>query len=687
MRLRLLTILSAVILLSLSFLPCEAQEQNRPRVAVVLAGGGAKGMAHIGALKVIEEAGIPVDIITGTSMGAIVGGLYSIGYDSHSLDSMVRCQNWKMLLTDKKEVHSDIIDKREKEYTYALSKDFVFDGWKLKSNMIGVIEGKNLETLFNQLTEGYRDSMEFDSLPIPYACVATNIVNNTEYVFHRGYLSQAMRTSMSIPAVFAPIRKDSMLLVDGGLRNNYPADVAREIGADIIIGVTVQAPSRKADDIRLSTDMLGQIIDMNCMNKYEENLSITDVAIRVNPEGFSAASFTPDAISTLIKKGEKEARKHWADLLQIREKLGKIDSTQLSQRFVRPAHAQTDAKTESTSANSKSKTTTLQGNVGFRFDTEELAAIQVNAGLNRKGSPFTAETTIRLGERIKARLDIGYDAFKKSKMRLSYEYQYNDIDIYKEGSRQYNTTYHIHDVVLSLLNLNVRNFKFDIGAEWECFQSKDFLSKNSEYETPGNLGNENFFSYYANVNYNSENHWYFPTKGTRFNARYALLTDNLYSYNSHRGIHELSASWQMAIPITSRFTLQPMVYGRMINAKDSWNDIPYMKVNFVGGDWFGHYMSQQMPFAGIGHVHTAKDCFIACQLVARERLGKNHYIHARISEAQEAYYLKDIFKPGPMLGYQLGYYYSALLGPVGATIGYSNRSKKVDFYLNMGFEF
>ena len=270
----------------------------RPRVAVVLSGGGAKGMAHIGVLKVIEKAGIPIDIVTGTSMGSLVGGLYSVGWNATQLDSLVRHQNWSFLLSDKTDYYSEDLFGRRKQDTYFLSKTLTAGKRKL-SEAGGLIMGKNLRTLFDHLTVGYNDSIGFNRLPIPFSCVATNIVDNSEYDFHSGVLAEAMRSSMSIPLAFTPIRKGDMVLVDGGLRNNYPADIAREMGAGYIIGATVQGPPKTADDLTSGSGVLGQIIDVNCKNKYDANLSITDIAIRVNTAGYNAASFTRAAVDTL----------------------------------------------------------------------------------------------------------------------------------------------------------------------------------------------------------------------------------------------------------------------------------------------------------------------------------------------------------------------------------------------------
>ena len=254
--------------------------QKRDKVAVVLSGGGAKGMAHIGVLKVLERAGIPVDIITGTSMGSIIGGLYSIGYNAHALDSMVRVQDWSYVITDKEDMRRQSLNDRQKQNTYLYSTGLAIG--KQDKQGGGIIKGKNLAELFQQLCVGFTDSLDFSrDLRIPFACVATNIIDNSEVDFHSGRLPQAMRASMAIPAAFSPVRIGDMVLVDGGLKNNYPADIAREMGAEVIIGVTVQGAPKVAEDMNSTMSILSQIIDVNCKNKLDENLAITDLHLEV----------------------------------------------------------------------------------------------------------------------------------------------------------------------------------------------------------------------------------------------------------------------------------------------------------------------------------------------------------------------------------------------------------------------
>ena len=192
---------------------------SRKKVAVVLSGGGAKGMAHIGVLKVLERAGIPIDIVTGTSMGSIVGGLYAIGYNANALDSVARAQDWSYVISDKENLRNLSLKDRMRQYTYVFTTGLVIG--KKDVNAGGLIKGKNLAELFMQLCSGYTDSLDFSKdLPIPFACVATDIIENSEVDFHSGRLPQAMRASMSIPGAFSPVRLGNKVLVDGGLKNN-----------------------------------------------------------------------------------------------------------------------------------------------------------------------------------------------------------------------------------------------------------------------------------------------------------------------------------------------------------------------------------------------------------------------------------------------------------------------------------
>ena len=219
-----------IILSCINITTAKSQDETeKPRkiVGIVLSGGGAKGVAHIGALKVIREAGIPIDLIAGTSMGSIVGGLSAIGYSPEQLDSMVKAQDWIFLLSDKIKRSEQNMQERKDAETYIISVPL---SKKLRRKASGgMIQGINLNNLFQELTIGYHDSVNFNKLPIPFACVSEDIVNGTKHVFHDGVLSTAMRSSMAIPGVFTPMRQDSMVFVDGGMIDNYPVEDRKSV--------------------------------------------------------------------------------------------------------------------------------------------------------------------------------------------------------------------------------------------------------------------------------------------------------------------------------------------------------------------------------------------------------------------------------------------------------------------------
>ena len=714
-------------------------QTKRKKVAVVLSGGGAKGVAHIGALKVIEEAGIPIDIITGTSMGSIVGGLYSIGYRADVLDSIVRAQDWNTLLLDREDLSLQRIAEREKQNTYMISTGITLKKNKGLSATGGIIKGKNLHGLFERLTSGYNDSIDFNTLPIPFACVATDMVTFTEYDFHSGVLPQAMRASMAIPAVFTPVRIGGMVLVDGGMRNNYPADVAREMGADIIIGIAVPDEDKSAEDLGSTTSILKRIVDYNTKNKYEENVSITDVYIPVNTHNYSAASFNSAAIDTLINRGEKAAREHWDELVALRQRIGNytpkpqtsvvllspdsveitsvefVDVSPIDEKYIR-AKFHLRAKDRLTSRQAELVTTamrvdlfyqepsfhltkTVEGvkavftggqkkasqlNLGVRFDTEEMVALQVNADIPMRRAAMTdIDLTLRLGMRIMARLDVAFYPGHLMRPTLSYIFHRDEINIYEKGEKDYNFSYNQHAAELAVLNFNVRNFTISGGIRWDYYHFPHVLKGKDSETSKKAFDDDHFFSYYGRLDYNSENDWYFPARGSKLHAQYVYYTDDFAGLKGKAGMHDVSGMWRKSLSLGERFTIQPMFYGRMLFGSER----PGILGNMIGGEWFGHKLAWQMPFAGVNYLEHVDPYLVAMQLQAQQRLGKNNYVLLRVAAAQQADDLENLLDRSTLLGTSLSYYYNTMFGPLGASVGYSNKSKEPYFYINLGYVF
>ena len=738
----------ALLTMGAAMAQMDSTTTGRKRVAVVLSGGGAKGMAHIGVLKVLERAGIPVDIVTGTSMGSIIGGLYAIGYNANALDSLVRVQDWGYVISDREDLSNQSLSDRRKQNTYFINTNL----GKKDKNAGGIIKGKNLAELFQQLCVGYTDSIDFTrDLPIPFACVATNIIDNSEYDFHSGHLPRAMRASMAIPAAFSPVRIGDMVLVDGGLRNNFPADIARQMGADIIIGVTVQGPPKVAENLGGTMSIISQIVDVNCKNKYDENLAITDLHFPVDTKGFNAASFTPAAIDTLIRRGEEEAMRHWDQILALKKRIGIDDSfrptilqplrpqvltekrhvtgftfenmTAQDERFIRQKHHLN--KLDSIDAKLQQQLTTTmrvdlfyqtaecrlvqdgddmrvvlsasgrksaQLHAGARFDTEEYATVQVGLDIPWKTLiPVSTELTVRLGKRIMGRMEITGHPRYFTRPKFCYTFYRNDIDVYLNGDRDYNMRYNQSQAELTPLNFDLRHFNIQFGLRWDYMHYRSGLG--SETSSQMYFENEHFISYRGRVNYNSEDNWYFPTRGVRFKAEYAYVTNNFVKLNEYApdgtklgkttGMSEVSANWRASFTFGSRFTLQPMVYGRLLFG----NVVPTVLSNTIGGEWFSHYVEQQMPFAGIGRMESIDKQFFAAQLQAQQRIGEKHYALLKVAFGQNADKVRNLLDHRALFGVQAAYYYNTMFGPVGASLGYSNHTKSAYFFINLGYVF
>ena len=429
---------------------------------------------------------------------------------------MVRTQDWTYVITDKEDLGNQSLLDRKKLNTYLFNTGMTFG--KRDRGAGGLIRGKNLAELFQKLFVGYTDSLDFNKdLKIPFACVATNIMDNSEVVFHSGRLPQAIRASMSIPAAFSPVRLGDMVLVDGGLKNNYPVDVAREMGAEVVIGVTLNGKPKTAEDITGTMKIVGQIIDVNCVNKYTENKANSDLWMNVDPHGYSTASFTSEAIDSLVRYGEEEAMRHWDEIIALKKLIGIDDSfrptiyyplrpdamterqhinsftyenmTPQAERFLR--HKFHLDRTDSIDAKLEQALTTsmrmdlfyqtaechlipeaggvrvvlsagerksVQFHAGVRYDTEENAAILLGLDIPLKtATPIETDITLRLGKRLMARGEITVHPRFFTRPTFRYTFYRNDIDVYTTGDLDYNIRYNQSQAELLPINFDLHH--------------------------------------------------------------------------------------------------------------------------------------------------------------------------------------------------------------------------------------
>lgn len=315
----------------------------RPKVGVVLGGGGAKGAAHIGVLKYLEEMDIPVDYVAGTSMGSIIGGLYAMGYSPDELAELIAEMDWSEYVGNSMDRSAMSEENRQRYSTMVVNVPFSLDGILYKTDNStpvsfmpsAYVNNTALINLFNNLCVGYQKEMDFNDLPIPFACVATDMRTGEEIVIRHGSVPNAMRASMAIPGVFTPVNIDGRTLVDGGLVNNFPVDVLKEMGADIIIGVEVpDAKTDHDDDESISLpDVLSSLIGNAVSLKRKENRELCTIYLAPNVSGYGTLSFSHDAIDTLVNRGYQKAKEYQEPLMKVKHHLESVQGSPLGKKL------------------------------------------------------------------------------------------------------------------------------------------------------------------------------------------------------------------------------------------------------------------------------------------------------------------------------------------------------------------
>ncbi len=304
------TILVIVLLL---FQIAFSQEKTKDlKIGLVLSGGGAKGLAHVGVIKVLEEAGIRIDYIGGTSAGAMVGALYASGYNASELDSILRSYNYYDLIKNpnSRKLYSFYQKENSEKYTLSLP---------IKNGTIGLpvalSRGQKMLNELSILTKHVHHITNFKKLPIPFYCVATNIETGHQEILENGFLPQAVRASGAFPSVFEPVRINNKYLVDGGIVNNFPIDIMYNKGVDIIIGVDVQGSLEKEKDLDSAVKVVMQIVSFQMYDDKSEKQSATDIYIKPNIKGMDVSSF--NKMDEIIKAGEVAARKEIEYLVSV----------------------------------------------------------------------------------------------------------------------------------------------------------------------------------------------------------------------------------------------------------------------------------------------------------------------------------------------------------------------------------
>lgn len=680
----LLTFLTSLLILS----PVVAQNTtdstaSRKKVAVVLSGGGALGAIHVGALKVIEEAGIPVDMVVGTSMGSIVGALYSVGYNSNDIATMFRTMDWVDLFLDRNAQNRLTLSERDDQNTYIYERDFYVGGNK-DPRPGGVIRGTNVERVFGYYLKGYTDSINFlRDLPRQFACVATDLVSDEQVVLTDGYLVKSIRSSMSIPGVFTPVRMGDMVLVDGGAKNNFAADVARQLGADIVIGVRFDGVINPNKQFRSLMDVMERSAGSDVSRRSKENEKYCDLLIKVPVTGYSSGSFTRKALDSLMQRGEDATRAKLDSLMLLKTQAG---ADYEHKAISHPREITTIVDIEDDNERGLldlRKNNTVVASIGARYDNEDIVAFQLNGHYYMGGKlNKDLDVTLRLGLRSMLRLGFDMEPWKFKKMGLGYEIWYKYNDLYTRGHRSANMSVIYQKANVKLFSLDAMNFDCELGVGWEHYHF--FKGLWNEHNEMTFNPNEHYFNYHLRLRYNNEDNRYFTRRGIRTEAQLGYYTDNLAQWKGHSGFTSLMAMWQMTFAITQTTHIRPRLQTRMVFG----DDIPVTAFNVIGGPTYGKYFPQQLPLEGFGHSEFFDSKFLSASVRLQQRITGRHYAMLDASVAEHNDKLGDIFDRKPIWGAQLSYFYNTgFVGPLGCSIGWSSHTHRVHFYVSLGLEF
>lgn len=747
----------------------------RPTVALVLSGGGAKGAAHVGVLEYLEELKIPVDMVLGTSMGGLIGGLYSLGYQVSEIDSLVRNMDWNWALSDKlSREYISYTDIRYKEkyllsipfyyerdyYRMKLADEYRFDARvqneilhigadnegapdMFRRNLLGslpsgYIYGQNVSNLISSLTIGYQDSTSFSNLPIPFVCVASDMVSGKAKLWHSGRINDAMRSTMSIPGMFAPVKIDGMVLVDGGLRNNYPTDLARDMGADIIIGVDLSQRQRSYTQINNIADIVSQGVDMLGRDAFEENVNIPDVRIKPYLPEYNMMSFNSQAVDSIIVRGKRAAQEQDSLLRIVAEKTsGKYDrprkpkaydfhsdslviseieikgvlpkereilknrlKIRLGEKIVREELDHIVAVIYGTRAYDYVTYELLGENepfrlvitcrkgpihqlgIGVRADTEEIVSVLINLGLNAhrlQGNSY--DLTAKISANPYLDIHWSCDLPKVPTLNASASVRWTNLNTLNFGNN-----------VLSLNFLNARQEFYISNIRWKKFDVKAGL-KNDVFDIRnikaeqivgdydfGQLSND-FVSLFAEGRMDTSDDGYFPAKGMSAGVAYSWT----FAGFPHRfnNFHTIAADVRGVVSVGSIFAFIPSVYARFLIGKE----VPVAYFNAVGGSLAGRYVDQQLPFIGVTNLHAMKNILTMARMDFRFKLFKNHYVTGILNYARDSDHFVDYMKGLGYFGAGLEYGFDTIFGPLKANVHWSNMTNRVGIYLSAGFDF
>jgi len=759
-------ILTTFLLLALALTAVQAEEtsdsapqKKRPTVGLVFSGGGAKGMAHIGVLKVIEELGIPVDYVAGTSIGSIIGGFYALGYNAHEMDSLVRAQDWDLLMKDKVDRRNVYYSSKEDKDRFNLIIPFMSphnlreeteatpggSNSLLRNMPSALVEGQNLDQLFTKMAVGYLDDVDFNDLPIPFACVAVDLNTKEEVVFRSGDVVTAIRASMSIPGYFAPVQIGDRYLVDGGMLNNLPVDVVKEMGADYVITIDLHHyKKRRVETDQTIPEMVGTMLSIMNGEKYHSGLAASDIIINPNTSAYGVLSFDDRSVDALVDSGRVAALEVLPQLQSLADHLKSYpdserprprkaldlnrDSIFISQMEIRGAESNEIgwllSKTDiapgkwitgadmdrtmdffySTKCFNKASYDVAgtgengyrlkinldperihQAGIGFRFDSEEMASILMGVSLNKRrlfGPKLDWE--LELGTNTHTFITLGYTFRNLTRFNLSAKYSHTSFDLYDNiGLLQEEDKFRFGMVGTDRYHIFSGTASYQITG----WRSSDIIA-GVRYE------NYNCRSIDAtSTGYNMGESFTSQTWQGFFDWIFDSLDDNYYPHNglktnlAGKAYYERSGYWFYDASFNLKTAIplgkRTALIPQLYNRWVFGLAFRYYR-NHVGGLMPERYGPSQMPFVGLNNVYKTRDRTSIARLDLRFNLFKQHYLTLMGNYMLTWEPYSDLEK---YLGLGASYSVNTIVGPVQFVAHWSTLSKNFGFHFSLGYDF
>lgn len=737
---QLLLCISLLIFTQISLGQEIVQENPKPKIGLVLSGGGAKGLAHIGVLKVIDSLGIEIDYIGGTSMGAIIGGLYASGYTGNQLDSIFQNVDTEALIQDYVPRGAKNFYEKRNDEIYALT--LPFDRFKL-GLPTALSRGMYNFNLLSRLTKHVAHVKDFDELPIPFLCIATNVETGKEVVLDKGVLPQSMIASGAIPSLYNPIEIDGNLLVDGGVVNNYPIEEIRNKGADIIIGVDVQDGLKKRENLKGATGVLVQITNFSMIEKMEKKREQTDIYIKPDIKNYTVLSF--DQGKEIIPKGVESSKQLMPQLLELKDVNYKKESLSVHEKdsiYVKEisinslknySRAYVIGKLKFKS-NSKISFKDLEKGINNLNATQNFSSISYSFEELREGEDVLHLKLKEKKETSFLRFGIHYDELFKSSVLINYTKKRlltkNDvasIDAIVGDNFRYNFNYYIDNGFywsfginsklqkfnrnvpndfnngITLSDLGIRSINIDY-SDWSnqayfqtIFAQKFSIGAGVELkhlkitsETISNITpvfeDSSYLSVFGYMKFDSFDKKYFPKKGFYFNGEFKTFVHSSDYNNDYENFTFAKADMGIAQTFFNKVTVKIQSEGGF-HVGENTQEI----FDFALGGYGLSPVNNIRPFYGYDFISLVGDSYVKGIVTIDYELFKKHHINFAGNFSNIGDNIFDsidgwLSKPN-YTGYQVGYGIESIIGPLEIKHSWSPETRDHYTWFAVGFWF